>query len=351
MQDGMESSRENNTVLFVDDEINVISAIRRAVSDETYKSFFASSAREALEMMAERDFSVIVTDMRMPGMDGLSLLKIVKEKYPRTVRVVLSGYTQLSQMLATINLGEIFKFIAKPWTADEDLLPTVRQAIDYYNLHAERDILRENLAQRNAAYQNVFRAMEQKLAEEKKDLRQLKEISGWIFSLWRKHGATAANESEDRLTGLNEFVDVMEETYLTYLSQLPTVEDVRTSAMLIDDIAQNCNNRVIINPVSNLEYRTKGNHKFLLMVFKLLAYYAPQDRKTIIFDLVETRPQAGKIDLKFDLRLIQTDHSSKYQIVCALLNKIGKAYNISVSSDRAEDRSQRIRVLWEAAEA
>ena len=154
-----------NKVLFVDDEVNVLSAIRRAVIEEAYTSFFAGSASEALATMEKHEISVIITDMRMPIMDGLTLLKHVKEKYPRTVRVVLSGYTQLSQMLATINQGEIFKFITKPWTTEAELLPVVRQAVDYYNLQVERDTLRENLAKRNLAYQNIFRVMEQKKAQ------------------------------------------------------------------------------------------------------------------------------------------------------------------------------------------
>lgn len=156
-----------NKILFVDDESNVLSAIRRAVQDEKYMPFFAGSGAEALTIMEDNEFCVIVTDMRMPVMDGLTLLKIVKEKYPRTVRVVLSGFTQLSQMLVTINQGEIFKFITKPWTTNDELLPVIKQAIDYYNLQMERDTLTDNLAAKNIAYQNIFRAMEEKKHKKK----------------------------------------------------------------------------------------------------------------------------------------------------------------------------------------
>ncbi|WP_196592644.1 response regulator [Pectinatus sottacetonis] len=121
---------DQDKVLFVDDEASVLRAIKRAVMDEKFTPFFANSGEEALEIMEKNEISVIITDMRMPKMDGLALLKIVKEKYPRTVRVVLSGYTQLSQLLVTINQGEIFKFITKPWTTDSELLPVIKQSID-----------------------------------------------------------------------------------------------------------------------------------------------------------------------------------------------------------------------------
>lgn len=91
-------AEKKNTVLFVDDEIHILSSIRRATMDESFEALFASSGQEALQIFEKKEISVIVTDMRMPGMDGLALLKIVKEKYPQTVRIVLSGYTQLSQV-------------------------------------------------------------------------------------------------------------------------------------------------------------------------------------------------------------------------------------------------------------
>jgi DNA-binding NtrC family response regulator len=72
-------------VLFVDDEVNILNSLRRGLIDVDYKCFFASSGKEALEIMKENLISVIVTDMRMPEMDGLTLLKEVKEKYPMTV--------------------------------------------------------------------------------------------------------------------------------------------------------------------------------------------------------------------------------------------------------------------------
>lgn len=345
---------DKNKILFVDDEINVISAIRRGVADEPYQSFFAGSAQEALAVMEKYEISVLVTDMRMPGIDGLTLLKLVKEKYPKTVRVVLSGYTQLSQMLATINQGEIFKFIAKPWTTDQDLLPALRQAIDYYNLQVERDVLRDNLAQRNLMYQNILRKMEQKLAEEKEELQNLKEISGWMFSFWRKYISSLSADSAEHFVKLERFVEEIETIYVTYLSQLPAVVDVKDMSGYINEIVKSCNNRLVIKHDSLRDFRTQGKHKYLIMVFKIILHNLPDVYKKVICNLTEDRKESQKATLLFEMELspnqLSNEEKNKLKISCALLSKIGKGYNVSVSSEHKGDEISSIRVLWEVTE-
>jgi two-component system response regulator HupR/HoxA len=136
---------ERRTILFVDDEKNVLNSLRRGLMDEPYNLLFAESGRQALEILEKNDVHVIVTDMRMPEMGGLELLRIVKQKYPHIVRLVLSGYTQVSTLLTAINQGEIFKFITKPWKLEEEFKGVIAQAVEYYNLHAERDRLAKEL--------------------------------------------------------------------------------------------------------------------------------------------------------------------------------------------------------------
>jgi two-component system, NtrC family, response regulator HupR/HoxA len=123
---------ETRTVLFVDDEAQILGSLRRGLIDEPYNSLFANSGKEALKMMEESEVHVLVTDMRMPEMSGLELLKIAKERYPQTVRIVLSGYTQVSTLLTAINQGEIFKYITKPWKLEEEFKPSVLAAIQFY---------------------------------------------------------------------------------------------------------------------------------------------------------------------------------------------------------------------------
>jgi DNA-binding NtrC family response regulator len=124
---------EKRTVLFVDDEENVLSALRRGLLDEPYHTLFAHSGREALEILARSPVHVIVTDMRMPEMGGLDLLRTVKREYPHVVRMVLSGYTQVTTLLTAINQGEVFRFVTKPWRLEDEFKPAVREAVKYYD--------------------------------------------------------------------------------------------------------------------------------------------------------------------------------------------------------------------------
>jgi len=132
---------KKRTVLFVDDEERLLRSLKTGLLDEPYNSIFAGSGKKALELLESNDVQVLVTDMRMPEMTGLELLRIVKRYYPNIVRIVLSGYTQITTLLTAINQGEVYRFIIKPWKLEEEFKPAIRQAIEHYNLQAERDEL------------------------------------------------------------------------------------------------------------------------------------------------------------------------------------------------------------------
>jgi DNA-binding NtrC family response regulator len=137
---------EKWTILFVDDELRLLRSVERGMLDEPYHLLFAESGKDALKLLAENEVHVLVTDMRMPEMTGLELLKIVKEQYPQIVRIVLSGYTQVTTLLTAINQGEIFRFITKPWKMEEDFKPAIWQAIEQYERQAELEKLLAGLA-------------------------------------------------------------------------------------------------------------------------------------------------------------------------------------------------------------
>ena len=126
---------EKRTVLFVDDEEKILSSLKRSLLDEPYDTLFANSGKEALEILEQKKVHVLVTDMRMPEMLGIDLLRIVKEKYPNIVRIVLSGFTQITTLLTAVDQGDIYKYITKPWNLEEEFKPTIRQAVEYYNIN------------------------------------------------------------------------------------------------------------------------------------------------------------------------------------------------------------------------
>lgn len=202
-----------NRVLFVDDEIHILNAIRRGLHNEPYVKLFATSAEEALSIMASEDIHVIVSDMRMPGMNGLELLKIVKDKYPLVIKLILSGYTQLPQVLATINQIDLFRFIAKPWDMEGEFIQAIRAAISQYNLIMSHQSLQESMEKKNALYIKLLEKNESQITRLKKDLMSLKSIQKSVF----EH-IISIEETGDK----NDVIQYFIEMFDYYVETLPS---------------------------------------------------------------------------------------------------------------------------------
>jgi diguanylate cyclase (GGDEF)-like protein len=125
------------TLLLVDDEENVLSSLKRVLRRGGYRILTAGSAAEAFEQLAVHDVQVIISDQRMPVMSGTAFLRRVKDLYPNTVRMVLSGYTELTSVTEAINQGAIYKFLTKPWEED-DLHEKVKDAFHFYDMQKEK---------------------------------------------------------------------------------------------------------------------------------------------------------------------------------------------------------------------
>jgi two-component system, NtrC family, response regulator HupR/HoxA len=132
---------ETRTILFVDDEEKILSSLKRGLADEPYNLLFADSGKKALEILEQNEVHVIVTDLSMPNMSGVDLLEAVREKYPHIIRLVLSGANDVKTVFEAINKGVIFRFISKPWNFENELKIILRQAIEYYDLHSDREML------------------------------------------------------------------------------------------------------------------------------------------------------------------------------------------------------------------
>jgi diguanylate cyclase (GGDEF)-like protein len=177
-------------VLFVDDEIFTLHSIERLLYKEDYGKYFAKSGAEALEIMAGVPIHIIVTDMRMPSMDGLTLLTEVKERYPETVRMALSAYTHTAQLIPCINTGHLFKFIAKP-LEPTDLKSSLHEAVAYYQLAQEKKELMRQLVVKNKLLEEALQAKE----ETERELRRLT-ISDPLTGLHNRRQLTAVLQKE-----------------------------------------------------------------------------------------------------------------------------------------------------------
>jgi DNA-binding NtrC family response regulator len=128
---------EERTVLFVDDDEIVLRSLERGLAEELYNRLYARSGAEALEILREHEVHVMVTDMVMPAMDGLELIRIVGQKYPDIITMMLSGYAQASNVMTAVYQEGVFQFIPKPWNLEKDLKDVVRKALDHYELKTE----------------------------------------------------------------------------------------------------------------------------------------------------------------------------------------------------------------------
>jgi signal transduction histidine kinase/DNA-binding response OmpR family regulator len=134
---------KKRSVLFVDDEPDVLSAIKRLMIDEPYDILYSESGEEALNILKNRDVHVVVVDLKMPKMDGLTLLKEIEQYNPHIIRLVLSVLSDSDSILTATNKGKVHRYITKPWN-DNELKIIVEQAVQLFDEQQEkRDLLKK----------------------------------------------------------------------------------------------------------------------------------------------------------------------------------------------------------------
>jgi len=159
------------SVLCVDDEPNVVSALRRLFRGTGYRVLTATSGAEALEVFARDSVDLIISDMRMPGMDGAQLLEEVRARWPATTRMLLTGYADVQSSMAAINRGEVYRYLTKPWN-DDEILTTVNAAFERQALEREKRRLEVLTRQQAAALRELNAGLEGKVAARTAELQQ-----------------------------------------------------------------------------------------------------------------------------------------------------------------------------------
>jgi len=127
------SEKMSATLLFVDDEANILSSLQRLFRPLGYRIFTATSGAQGLELLEREKINVVISDMRMPEMDGAEFLEQVARRWPQAVRILLTGYANLGSAVAAVNKGNIYRYLNKPWE-DSDLKITVQQALEKQRL-------------------------------------------------------------------------------------------------------------------------------------------------------------------------------------------------------------------------
>lgn len=187
------------TVLFVDDEEDILNALRRMLRPEPYAQLFALSGKEALDLLSQHSVHVMVSDMRMPQMDGVKLLETVRDRYPEIIRMVISGWADADAILDAVNNGQIYRYLVKPWEPRE-LKLTLRQALEMYRLQKERrEMIRLLQDQKKGLEKSVIQYTDQVMA-----VSQQAEIGRNVSQIVRKF-----NEPLQKLATTIELLGLM----------------------------------------------------------------------------------------------------------------------------------------------
>jgi response regulator RpfG family c-di-GMP phosphodiesterase len=158
------------TILCVDDEPNILSSLRRLFRAQGFQVLTAEGGQAGLALLETETVDLVISDMRMPEMDGAQFLAQVRVRWPATVRLLLTGYSDVTSTIAAINRGEIYRYITKPWD-DHDIVLIVRQALERKALEQEKKRLEALTCRQNEELKTLNASLEAKVEARTAELR------------------------------------------------------------------------------------------------------------------------------------------------------------------------------------
>jgi response regulator RpfG family c-di-GMP phosphodiesterase len=159
-------------ILCVDDEPNILASLRRLFRKHGYEVFTAEGGGDGLRVLEQNGIDLVVSDMRMPSMDGAQFLGQVRERWPDTVRILLTGYADMASTVEAINKGEIYRYINKPWD-DNDMLMVARHALERKELLREKQRLEALTQRQNEELKSLNAGLELKVEQRTAEIRQV----------------------------------------------------------------------------------------------------------------------------------------------------------------------------------
>ncbi len=138
----------------MDDERNILRSFTRQFFNDGFTVVTACGAAQGLEYISSRHFPLVISDYRMPGMNGIEFLREVRRTSPESIRIIITGYADTAVAVSAINEGHIYKFLTKPWD-EEQLRVHIKRAFEYYELRKEGRLLHEELVKKNKELEEV----------------------------------------------------------------------------------------------------------------------------------------------------------------------------------------------------
>ena len=162
--------RASATLLCVDDEQNILSALRRLFRHDGYRVLTAISGDAGIKLLESEQVDLVISDMRMPEMDGARFLEVVSSRWPDTSRILLTGHADITSTIEAINQGQIFRYISKPWD-DQDVRLIVRHALEHKQLERDKRRLEALTRRQNEELRELNAGLEARVEERTVELR------------------------------------------------------------------------------------------------------------------------------------------------------------------------------------
>lgn len=157
-------------ILFVDDEAPILASLRRMMRKYPYNCFFAENAQAGLEILESHPIDLIVSDMRMPVMDGAAFLAEVKQRWPFSVRFLMTGYADMNAAINALNLGGINRYISKPWD-EQALIEAIDEGLRIRRLEREKKRLLDKTRQQNEELKRFNEELESRVNERTQEIQ------------------------------------------------------------------------------------------------------------------------------------------------------------------------------------
>ncbi len=224
--DDLQNAPVKRRILCVDDEPNILSSLRRLFRGKGYDVIVANSGQEGLETLEVEKVDLVISDMRMPIMDGAAFLEKVRARWPDLIRILLTGYADMQSTIDAINRGEIYRYITKPWD-DNDIVLVVREALERKDLEREKNRLEDLTARQNEELKELNANLEHKVLQRTKELRS----------------------AHDQLIGANE---KLRNSFLTSIKVFSSVIEMRGGKLtghsrLVADLARKIAHKMSLN--------------------------------------------------------------------------------------------------------
>lgn len=229
------------TLLFVDDESNILSSLKRLFRPIGYRIFTAESGALGLEILTREKVDLVISDMRMPEMNGAQFLEKVREGWPDTVRILLTGYAEIGATIDAINKGRIYRYISKPWE-DNDITLAVKQALELKLLELEKRRLEVLTQTQNDELKELNASLESRVKARTEEVRQTMEFLEVAHDKLKKSFITSIRVfsnliemREGRMAGHSRRVADIARTLAQRLGMRDTeIQDVFLAALLHD---------------------------------------------------------------------------------------------------------------------